>query len=279
MNGIEYIAAAFSRQKELGRAALMPYFTLGFPDKETSLRVVEAIAAAGADLLELGLPFSDPLADGPTIQHSAQVALENGLTIHDCLEMVRELRQRRITQPLLLMGYYNPILAYGVEKFAADASSSGASGLIVPDLPLEEATALESACRDNGMALVYLAAPTTPADRLAQLASRSTGFVYIVSLVGVTGARRQINTALPEFLGRVRQVTDKPVAVGFGISTPEQAARVGMLTDGVIVGSALIDVAAKADDPVKAAGSFIASLSAAIANGRTMSPGTVATTT
>jgi tryptophan synthase alpha chain len=264
MNGLEHIAAVFSRQRDLGRAALMPYFTLGFPDRKTSLQVVEAIAASGADLVELGLPFSDPLADGPTIQHSAQVALQNGATVMDCLEMVRILRRRRLSQPLLLMGYYNPLLAYGPERFVADAGLAGADGLIVPDLPLEEAAGLAAACQKAGLALVYLVAPTTPDDRLVHIAARSTGFVYIVSLVGVTGARDQINTTLPEFLGRVRRLTDKPLAVGFGISTPEQAARVGKMADGVIVGSALIDVVGQADDPAAAAGAFIASLSAAL---------------
>lgn len=265
MNGLEHIAAVFSQKKTQGRAALMPYFTLGFPTSEESLAVVQAISAAGADLIELGVPFSDPLADGPTIQHSAQVALDNGITVKVCLEMVRRLRERGVHQPLMLMGYYNPILSYGPERFAADACQAGADGLIVPDLPLEEAHALEAACHAAGLALVYLVAPTTPDDRLEKIARRSSGFVYVVSLVGVTGARSQVNSSLPEFLARIRQKTDRAIAVGFGISTPEQAARVGKLADGVIVGSALIDTVGKANYPARAAGAFIQAISQALA--------------
>ena len=268
MNGLQHIAQAFSRAKEQQRAALMPYYTLGYPTQRASLEVVEVIAAAGADLIELGVPFSDPLADGPTIQRSTQVALENGITLKDCLGMVQTLRGRGVTQPLLLMGYYNPILAYGPERFAAEACQAGADGLIVPDLPLEEAAALEAACRQDGLALVYLVAPTTTDARLAQVSAHSSGFVYIVSLTGVTGARTSLSAGLPEFLERVRAVTDKPLAVGFGISTPEQAARVGALAEGVIVGSAVIDAAGKTGRPAARVGQFVAELSKAIGIGR-----------
>jgi tryptophan synthase alpha chain len=267
MNGLQHIADAFSLAIGYQRGALMPYFTLGFPTGPASLEVVEAIAAAGADLIELGLPFSDPLADGPTIQRSTQIALENGMTINECLKMVRTLRERGVSIPLLLMGYYNPILAYGPEGFVADACLAGADGLIVPDLPLEEAAVLEGACRQNGLALVYLVAPTTPEARLAQVTAHSTGFVYIVSLTGVTGARASLAEGLPEFLQRVRRVTDKPLAVGFGISTPEQAAQVGALAEGVIVGSAVIDIAGKSAHPAALVGSFVTDLSKAIKNG------------
>ncbi|HTX92903.1 MAG TPA: tryptophan synthase subunit alpha [Anaerolineales bacterium] len=257
MNGLDRIAAVFSKTKNEGRAALMPYFTLGFPNKQASLEVVESLAAAGADLIELGVPFSDPLADGPTIQHSTQVALENGANLSDCLKMVKDLRGRGIKQPLLLMGYYNPILAFGPEYFVSEACTAGADGLIVPDLPLEEAAIIETACRKHRLALVYLVAPTTPDERLALVASHSTGFVYIVSLTGVTGARQTVAAGLDDFIRRVRAATDKPVAVGFGISTPEQASRIGKLSDGVIVGSALVDAAEKAEDPSSAAGDFL----------------------
>ena len=242
----------------------MPYFTLGFPTHLASLEVVEAIAAAGADLIELGVPFSDPLADGPAIQHSTQIALENGSTVKECLESVCILRERDVSQPLLLMGYYNPILAYGPERFIADAGQAGTDGLIVPDLPMEEAGVLEAACQQNGLALVYLVAPTTTDERLAQVTAHSTGFVYIVSLTGVTGVRSSLSAGLPEFLQRVRRVTDKPLAVGFGISTPEQAARVGEIAEGVIIGSAVIVTAGKSSQPALSVGQFVAELSKAI---------------
>ena len=264
MNGLENIAGAFSLARNHPRAALMPYFTLGFPTRLDSVEVIEAIAAAGADLIELGVPFSDPLADGPTIQHSTQIALENGITVKECLEMVRTLRQHGVSQPLLLMGYYNPLLVYGPERFVVDACEAGVDGLIVPDLPLEEAGDLKAACQKEGMALVYLVAPTTTEARLAQVAAASTGFVYIVSLTGVTGARTSLSEGLPEFLARVRGITDKPLAVGFGISTPEQAARVGELAEGVIVGSALIDLAGKAAQPATSVGQFVKELSEAL---------------
>jgi tryptophan synthase alpha chain len=267
MNGLEHIAEVFSQKKAQGCPALMPYFTLGFPQRDASLQVIEAIATAGADLIELGIPFSDPLADGPSIQHSAQAALENGITVRGCLEMVQILRRRGISQPLLLMGYYNPVLNYGPEKFIVDASRAGADGLIIPDLPLEEAGVIEAACREAGLALAYLVAPTTPDDRLAQITGRSSGFVYAVSLVGVTGARSQVSKSLPDFLQRIRQKTDQPIAVGFGISTPEQAAQIGKMAEGVIVGSALIDTAGKAANPAQAAGEFISAISKALAGG------------
>ena len=266
MNGLQHIADAFSLAKAQQRPALMPYFTLGFPTSLASLEVIDAIRAAGADLIELGVPFSDPLADGPTIQRSSQIALENGITVQECLELVKILRGRGLTLPLLLMGYYNPILAYGPERFVVDACQVGIDGLIVPDLPLEEAAALEAACRQKGMALVYLVAPTTTDARLAQLTAHSSGFVYIVSLTGVTGARANLAVGLQEFLQRVRAVTDKPLAVGFGISTPEQAAWVGKLADGVIVGSAVIDAAGKAPDPGTSVRKFVAELSKALQN-------------
>jgi tryptophan synthase alpha chain len=260
MRGLERIAAAFYAAQVQNRAALMPYFTLGFPDSETSAEVIQAIAAAGADLIELGIPFSDPLADGPSIQHSTQVALEHGMATAKCLKMVRELRQRGVTQPFLLMGYTNPILAFGVEDFVREATQAGADGLIVPDLPVEEAKFIESACARVGLALIYLAAPTTTDERLAYVASHTTGFLYIVSLTGVTGARSRVWEGLEALLGRARAVTKQPLVVGFGISTPAQAAEVGRMAEGVIVGSALIDAAEIAADPVQAAGGFVRAL-------------------
>jgi len=253
MAGTKKIGDAFGT----GQAAFMPYFTIGYPDFETSLDVVEACVEAGADLMELGVPFSDPLADGPTIQHSTQVALENGITVKRCLEAVAELRSRGVTIPLILMGYINPLLAYGLEEFVADAAKSGASGFIVPDLPPEEAGALQLLCLQHGLDLVFLLPPNSSDDRIQFVTEQSNGFVYLVSVLGITGEREVLPLELAEFVERVRSQTDKPLAVGFGISTPEQVAAVGEIADGVIVGSALIKAAGRADDPVAAAREFV----------------------
>ncbi len=191
MNGLEHISQTFANARAEGRAALMPYFTLGYPTPEDSLPILQAIAEAGADLIELGIPFSDPLADGPTIQRSTQVALERGMTLGRALEITAELRSCQVSQPLLLMGYYNPILAYGVERFVRQAASAGVDGFIIPDLPPEEAAALEAACRASQCALVYLLAPTSTPERTAVIAARTSGFLYLVSVVGVTGSARK----------------------------------------------------------------------------------------
>lgn len=242
------------------RAACMPYYTLGYPDMETSLKVIQACAKNGADLIEVGIPFSDPLADGPTIQHSTQVALKNGTTLTSCLAGVKTLRQRGVTIPLVLMGYFNPILAYGLDQFVADAFSAQANGFIIPDLPPDEASDFQKMCRQRGMAINYLLAPNSPEERIKLVTDRTTGFVYLVSITGITGARQELPQDLQEFAARVRAFTDKPVAIGFGISTPDQARQVGKIADGVIIGSALIKSVEDAPDPVKAAGKFIQSI-------------------
>lgn len=256
------IAAAFEAVRRQQRAALMPYFTLGYPDRQTSLEIVTSISQAGADLIELGVPFSDPLADGPTIQRSTQVALEAGTNLASCLEIVAELRRIGVVQPLILMGYFNPILAYGLERFTAQAAEVGADGFIIPDLPPEEAGEMEAACQAQGLALVYLVAPTSTPERLALAARRTSGFLYLVSLTGVTGARASLPPDLQIFVERVREQArpDLPLAVGFGISTPEQAAAVGGLVEGVIVGSALIEAVSGVRDPAAAAARFIQDL-------------------
>lgn len=264
MNGLDHINETFTALREQGRAALMPYFTLGYPTPEDSLAVIDALACSGADLIELGVPFSDPLADGPTIQHSTQTALAQGVTVRRCLEMVAELRARGVRQPLLLMGYVNPILAYGLERYVADACRAGADGLIVPDLPMEEAGALESACREHGLALVYLVSPASTPERIAALAGRATGFLYLVSVTGVTGARDDLASGLADFVARVRAVTRTPLAVGFGISTPQHARSVAALADGVIIGSALVRAAGDGPDPASAAGEYIRGIRAAL---------------
>ncbi len=264
MNGLQHITETFTTLRNAGRSALMPYFTLGYPEPDTSLAVIEAIARSGADLIELGVPFSDPLADGPTIQHSTQIALEQGMTVRRCLDMVRQIRARGVPQPLLLMGYINPLLAYGVERYAADACAAGADGLIVPDLPMEEANEVEAACRANGLALVYLVSPASPSERIAALAEHTSGFLYLVSLTGVTGERAALAAGLADFVARVRRVAHVPLAVGFGISTAEQAQAVAKLADGVIIGSALIRAAGKAADPAKGAAEFVGGIRKAL---------------
>lgn len=248
MNGVQRIAQAFSK----GRPAFMPYSVLGYPNRQASLEVITAVVEAGADLLELGVPFSDPLADGPTIQAATQKSLENGTTVKDCLAITRDLRRQGVDTPALLMGYINPMLAYGLEQFVADAAASGVDGFIVPDLPPEEAGELEALCDARGLALVYLLAPTSTPNRIKLAAEKSRGFIYLVSLTGVTGARSDLPPGLAEFVARVRQQTGTPLAVGFGIGNGEQARAVAQLADGVIVGSALVKRAAESVESVRA---------------------------
>lgn len=264
MNGLQHIDKAFQRARSEGRAALMPYFTLGFPTPQDSIEIVEALANAGADLIELGVPFSDPLADGPTIQYSTQVALEQGMTTARCLQLVRDIRARGVRQPLLLMGYVNPILAYGADRYVNEARAAGVDGIIVPDLPIEEAAVLETACQSAELALVYLAAPTSTPQRLASIAQHSTGFLYLVSLTGVTGARETLAEGLEDFVRRARSQAKIPLAVGFGIASPQQAAAVARIADGVIIGSALIHAAGKSDQPARAAGLFLSGIRAVL---------------
>jgi tryptophan synthase alpha chain len=261
--GRSHITATFQQAHQTQSAALMPYFTLGYPDRETSLTIIEAIAPY-CDMLELGIPFSDPIADGPTVQHSTQKALENGTTTADCLQMVRELRGRGVTTPFLLMGYYNPVLAYGLANYVRDAAAVGADGFIVPDLTPEEAGELEQAASEADLTLIHFLAPTSNLQRIEAVAKRAQGFLYLVSLTGVTGARQQVQGNLGDFVNRVRALTNVPLAVGFGISTPEQAAHVGQVADGVIVGSALINAVDAAEDKPQAAAAFVQSLQQAL---------------
>ncbi len=239
------IAATFARLHATHRVALMPYLTVGFPQRENTLALVPALQAAGADMLELGIPFSDPLADGVTIQRASERALANGVTLPFCLETVAALRQQGVTMPLLLMGYANPIYAYGIERACADLAAAGGDGWIVPDLPPEEAGALRTAATDHQLDLIMFVAPTTPDERIAAIARLASGFLYCVSLTGVTGSRHDLAHGLGDFLARVRRHTTLPLVVGFGISTAAHVAQVGSMADGAIVGSALI---ARLDD-------------------------------
>jgi len=226
-----------------GRPGIIAYLTVGYPDVESTLRLVPALAAGGADIVELGVPFSDPLADGATIQRASHHALGQGVTLAVCLDVVRQLRQEGLTIPLLLMGYYNPVLTYGTEGFARDAAGAGADGLIVVDLPPEEATAVQTACAGRGLDLIYLVAPTSSEQRIAVVAARASGFLYCVSVAGVTGARRDLPPGLGEFLARVRRHTSLPLAVGFGISRAEHVRAVADLgADAAVIGSAIIDL-------------------------------------
>ena len=258
-HGRRQISRAFKRAVETKTAALMPYFTLGYPDLEQSLKVIKAIAPF-SDLLELGVPFSDPIADGPTIQRSTQLALDQGVNTAQCLRSVRRLREVGVDKPILLMGYYNPILSYGERRFVHDAAEAGADGFIIPDLPPEEATTLRAAADEHGLALVYFLAPTSDSQRIEHVVAGAQGFIYMVSVTGVTGARGSLSGNLAQLVRQVRSQSDLPVAVGFGIGTPEQAAEVGSYADGVIVGSALINAVDGAVDKPSAAAAFVRSL-------------------
>jgi tryptophan synthase alpha chain len=260
MSGVERIQAVFAQAKEERRAAFMPYHAMGYPNRQRTLDVVTALADVGADLFEIGIPFSDPLADGPTVQEATYMALTQGTTVADCLSMVRELRGQGVDQPFCAMSYYNPILAYGEERFVADAVAAGVDGLIVPDLPPGESDLLEDACRKAGLATIYMLAPTSTEDRIKLVASHATGFIYLVSVTGITGARSELPPDLLSFVQRVRKQTDLPLAIGFGISNGDQARRVAEIANGVIVGSALVRAAGSAEgmDAVRVLGAELA---------------------
>jgi len=259
MSGEERIAAAFEAAANEGRAALMPYMMAGYPDRETGLAVANAYADGGADLIELGVPFSDPLADGPTIHAAATKALEEGATLRTALEVCEAVADR---VPVVFMAYANMVLAHGGSgKFAEMARAAGAAGVIVPDLPLDESGEVREAFAGAGLALVPLLAPTTPAERRKRICEAARGFVYVVSTVGTTGERAEVPAALTELVEATKAEAATPVAVGFGIGTPEQAAQVGEIADGVIIGSRLVRAAGEGGSPQGAAdavGSFLA---------------------
>jgi tryptophan synthase alpha chain len=266
VTGVERIEAAFQAAKDEGRAALMPYMMAGYPNWDTSLAVAESYADNGADLIELGVPFSDPLADGPTIHAAATAALEAGATLDSALELCGAISGR---VPVVFMVYANMVLAHGgVAEFAERAVAAGAAGAIVPDLPLEEAEPVREVFAAAGLALVPLVAPTTPPERRARICAVAQGFVYAVSTVGTTGERDEIPSQLAELVSATQAETEVPVAVGFGIGTPAQAAQVGEVADGVIIGSRLVRAAGEADGPEAAAeavGSFLSETRVALA--------------
>jgi len=236
-----HIEQAFRTAARAGRKVLIPYVMAGDPDLSVTARLVPALAEAGADVVELGIPFSDPIADGPVILRAAMRALVNDTSLAEVIGTVRAIR-RATRVPIVLMSYYNPILQMGPETFAADAASAGVDGVIVPDLPPEEASDLIHAARKAGLATIFLLAPTSDPGRIARIAKVSTGFLYYVSLTGITGSRLSDPDDVARRIAEIRKVTRKPIAVGFGIATPEQAHLVGRMADGVIVGSALVQV-------------------------------------
>ena len=246
---IDKLAAVFAANRAAGRKALAPFVTAGDPDTATTVAVLEAIDRAGASLCELGVPYSDPIADGPVIQSSYTRALGAGITLEGMFGIARE-ASARVQMPILAMASYSLIFRRGIERFVADATAAGLAGFVVPDLPLEESDELDAACRTAGLALVRLVTPTTPPDRAEQIARRSTGFLYCVSVAGVTGARTELPPGLIDRIEWLRTKTDVPILVGFGISGADQARAVAAVADGVIVGSALVrQVAELASQP------------------------------
>ena len=254
------LADVFNRP---GHTALIPYITVGYPSLEATLEVVPVLAGSGCDMVELGIPFSDPLADGVTIQKSSFRALQNGVTPQVCLEIAAQLRQQ-VDIPLVFMTYFNPVFSYGLEEFCCASAESGVSGLIIPDLPPEEGSALEKIGQNRGLDLIYLLSPTSTEERTRLVAERSRGFIYLVSVTGVTGARDSLPPDLTAFVARVRSLATQPLCVGFGISNPEQARQVARIADGVIVGSRIIQLMETEANPVAAVGNFVKELRQAL---------------
>ena len=255
------ISERFAERRGEGRATLVPYVTSGFPSRDATVDVLTCLAEAGGDVLELGIPFSDPLADGPTIQESTLRALEGGMTVEGTLEVLAEFR-RGSDAPIVLMGYLNPLLRYGLEAFLADAERAGAQGLLLTDVPTGADPQVEDAILDSALDLIRLIAPTTRPERASAIADQGQGFLYYIARTGVTGASESLAEDLEEEVRALREVVELPVAVGFGISTPEQAGLVSRVADGVIVGSALIH--ALDEGGPEAAAAFLATLRSAM---------------
>jgi len=243
--------------------ALIAYITVGYPNIEATQKIVAALADNGCDIIELGIPFSDPLADGATIQKASYQALQQGTTPELCLEVAHKLHQKIVT-PLVFMTYYNPVFNFGLEAFCQSCAEVGLSGLIIPDLPPEEGAELEAITQKHKLNLIYLLAPTSTEERIAMVAERSRGFIYLVSLTGVTGTRQTLPPELENFVKRVRQKTKQPLCVGFGVSNPEQASRIARIADGVIVGSRLIQLIEE-DATLSSLKAFVLSLREALA--------------
>ena len=245
-----------------GRPALVPWVTVGYPDIETSEALAEAIVDAGADMLEMGVPFSDPLADGPTIQAASQRALEHGVNIDTALEVLRHLREKGIETPVIFMGYLNPVFHYGTKRFAENASASGLDGIIIPDLPSDEAGPYKDILEERGIYLIPLLAPTSTDERIAEACKAAKGFIYCVSLTGVTGARQTTSGGISDLVNAIRGQTDLPVLVGFGVSLRRHVEQIGEYADGAVVASALLNAidAAPRDKVLQVAGEFVRGL-------------------
>jgi tryptophan synthase alpha chain len=246
---VSRIERRFAKLREEGRAGLVIYLTAGDPDPATSLTLFEGLAEAGADLIEIGMPFSDPMADGPAIQAAGLRALQHGTTLRSTLDMVRRLRARDADTPYVLMGYYNPIYRYGADAFVRDAVAAGVDGTIIVDLPPEEDEELAGPARDAGLDIVRLATPTSDEARLPAIVTHASGFVYYVAIAGITGTRSAEAASVEAAVARLRRFTKLPLAVGFGIKTPEQAAAVARAADAAVVGSAIVDRLAFNLDP------------------------------
>lgn len=253
--GLTALASMFERSAAADRPAFMPFYPIGFPTLEDSRNVIRTLAGMGVDAFEIGVPFSDPLADGPTIQAATQVALENGVTPKVVIETIRDLRGEGIDQPIMLFSYLNPLLNYGIEKLITDAVEIGIDGFIIPDLPPDEAEMFAGPCAEAGLALIFFLAPTSDAARIELVGKNARGFIYVVSITGVTGARKELPADLLDFLDKLRVNVSQPLVLGFGISEPEHVASVRGSVEGFIVGSAFVRAAeAGGIEAVKALG-------------------------
>ena len=257
---MRHISSVFSQP---GHKALIAYVTVGYPSIEATLEVVPLLASKGCDIVELGIPFSDPLADGATIQKASFYALKNGVNPQLCLEVAKQLSQT-VEIPLVFMTYFNPVFSFGLEEFCSASASSGIAGLIIPDLPPEEGLELEAITQRQGLDLIYLLAPTSTEARIKLVVESSRGFIYLVSVTGVTGARENLPANLETFVAKVRRVATQPLCVGFGISTPEQARQIARTADGVIVGSRIIQLMETEDNFISPVGDLITELRQAL---------------
>lgn len=260
------LSAKLREMKLQGRKGLIAFLTVGYPNVEATLSLVPALVDGGVDVIELGVPFSDPLADGATIQKTSFLALEQKVSLNTCLDVCVELRRRGVVAPLVLMSYYNPILSYGHERFSVEGAKAGVDGVVVVDLPPEEAGPFKKACDSQGVEMVFLLTPTSSEERIGLVCQVAKGFIYCVSITGVTGARKEVSRALPSLVARIKDRTDIPVAVGFGVSTRTHVEEIYTYADAVVVGSALLDVIGSASpkgiaEMVRKAKAYVAELS------------------
>lgn len=251
LQGLAALDEMFTKANSEERAAFLPYFPIGFPNYQASIDAIEAMAQSDVDGFEIGIPFSDPLADGSTIQAATQIALQNGTTVQNCLDAVKTLRDKGINQPMMMMSYANPLIAYGIEKFVKAAKVAGADGLIVPDLPPEEASMFAESCQQENLALIFFLAPTSNQKRIELVAQNATGFIYVLSLIGITGERDTMPSDLQDFIAKIRAETETPLVLGFGISKPEHVKRLHGLVNGFIVGSALVRAGQESTETVR----------------------------